>query len=196
MPFDLPKLPYSMNDLEPHVSARTLEFHYGKHHNGYVTALNNLVTNTDLELKTLEQIIIATARDESRVAVFNNAAQIWNHTFFWNSMKPKGGGSPSGDLAAMIEKSFGSYAKFAEQFKQAGMTQFGSGWAWLVADGDGLAIVKTPNAFNPLVDRKKPLVCCDVWEHAYYLDYQNRRADFLQAFLDNLINWDFAAKNL
>lgn len=196
MSFDLPKLPYSMSDLEPHISSRTLEFHHGKHHQGYVTTLNGLVKGTDLETKSLEQIIISTARDNSKVAIFNNAAQVWNHTFFWNSMKPSGGGKPSGDLAAMIDKSFGGYDKFAEQFKQAGMTQFGSGWAWLIADGNSLAIAKTPNAFNPLVEGKKALICCDVWEHAYYLDYQNRRADFLQTFLDKLVNWDFVSKNL
>jgi Fe-Mn family superoxide dismutase len=195
MPFELPPLPYAKEALEPHISARTLEFHYGKHHQAYVTNLNNLVKDTPLASQSLEDIIHATAKDEAKIGIFNNAAQAWNHTFFWNSMKP-GGGQPKGKLAERIEKDFGSLDKFKEQFKQAGVTQFGSGWAWLVLDGDALKITKTPNAVNPLALGQTALLTCDVWEHAYYLDYQNRRPDFIQAFLDHLVNWDFVEKNL
>ena len=177
MAFELPPLPYPKNALEPHTSARTLEFHHDKHHQAYVTALNNLTKDSPL-------------------GIFNNAAQVWNHTFFWNCMKPQGGGNPSGDVAQAIDKSFGSLDKFKEEFKQAATTQFGSGWAWLVRDGDKVKISKTPNAVNPLSQGQAALLTCDVWEHAYYLDYQNRRPDFVQTFLDHLINWDFVAKNL
>jgi len=194
MAFELPDLPYTKDALEPHVSANTLDFHHGKHHNTYVVNLNNLVGDTD---QSLEDIIKETAGDASKAAgVFNNAAQIWNHTFFWNSMSPNGGGAPSGDLAAKIDGAFGGLDGFKEQFKNAAVTQFGSGWAWLVSNGGNLEIVKTANAETPLTSGATPLITCDVWEHAYYLDYQNRRPDFVQAFLDNLINWDFAAANL
>ncbi|MDD3287401.1 MAG: superoxide dismutase [Alphaproteobacteria bacterium] len=196
MTFTLPSLPYPMDALSPYISARTMEFHYGKHHNNYVNALNDLVANTDFEKMVLEGIILATSSDESKTAIFNNAAQNWNHTFFWRSMKPKGGGQPSGKIAKMIERDFGDLGKFAEAFKKIAISQFGSGWVWLVLDGDGLSIVKTPNAGNPLTIGRMPLFCCDVWEHAYYLDYQNRRADFVQDFLDNLVNWDFANSNI
>jgi len=196
MAFELPPLPYDKSALEPHVSAKTLEFHHGKHHQAYVTNLNNLVKDTPMANQSLEEIIKATAKDESKAGIFNNAAQVWNHTFFWNSMKPKGGGKPSGDLAAKIDQAFGGLDKFKEQFKTAAVGQFGSGWAWLVSDGGQLKITKTPNAVNPISQGQTALLTCDVWEHAYYLDYQNRRPDFVQSFLDNLVNWDFVAKNL
>ena len=197
MAFELPALPYEKDALEPHMSAKTFEFHHGKHHNTYVTNLNGLLEDSDMAGKSLEEIIMATAGDSAKAGMFNNAAQIWNHTFFWNSMKPGGGGAPSGDLAAKIDSDLGGLDKFKEAFKQAGATQFGSGWAWLVVgDGGKLEIAKTPNAENPMTQGKTPLLTCDVWEHAYYLDYQNRRPDFLAAFLDHLVNWDFAAENL
>ena len=196
MPFELPALPYAQNALEPHISANTFSFHHGKHHNTYVVNLNKMIDGTPLASKSLEEIILDSAGDASKAGIFNNAAQVWNHTFFWNSMKPGGGGKPTGKIAAMIDESFGSYDKFAEEFKAAGAGQFGSGWAWLIEDGGKLAVVKTPNAELPMTKGKKALLTCDVWEHAYYLDYQNRRPDFLAAFLDHLVNWDFAEKNL
>ena len=196
MAFELPPLPYDKSALEPHYSAKTLEFHHGKHHQAYVTNLNNLVKDTPMANQSLEEIIKATAKDESKAGIFNNAAQVWNHTFFWNCMKPKGGGAPSGALADKINQAFGGFDKFKEQFKQAGVTQFGSGWAWLVSEGGQLKVTKTPNAVTPMGLGQTALLTCDVWEHAYYLDYQNRRPDFIQAFLDHLVNWDFVAKNL
>jgi len=196
MAFELPPLPYDKTALEPHMSAKTLEFHHGKHHQAYVTNLNNLIKDTPLAGKSLEEIIKATAKDEAKAGVFNNAAQVWNHTFFWSSMKPSGGGAPAGDLAQGVTRDFGGLDKFKELFKAAAVGQFGSGWAWLVADKGELKIVKTPNAVTPLTSGQVPLLTCDVWEHAYYLDYQNRRPDFVQTFLDKLANWDFAAKNL
>ena len=196
MTISLPNLPYDQNALEPHISGETLGFHHGKHHQAYVTNLNKLIEGTDLEGKTLEDIIMAVAGDSSKAGVFNNAAQVWNHTFYWNSMKPNGGGTPTGALAAKIDEDFGSFEKFCEEFKQAGMTQFGSGWAWLVLDGGKLKITKTANADLPMAHGQKAILTCDVWEHAYYLDYQNRRPDYLGVFLDKLVNWDFAAQNL
>ena len=196
MAFELPALPYPNNALEPHMSARTLEFHHGKHHQAYVTNLNNLVKDSPMASQSLEQIIKATAKDESKAGIFNNAAQVWNHTFFWNSMKPNGGGTPSGTVVERINAAFGGFDKFKEQFKQAGATQFGSGWAWLVLDGGQLKVTKTPNAVNPMAQGQTALLTCDVWEHAYYLDYQNRRPDFIQTFLDKLVNWEFVASNL
>jgi len=196
MAFELPALPYPNNALEPHMSARTLEFHHGKHHQAYVTNLNNLVKDSPMASQSLEQIIKATAKDESKAGIFNNAAQVWNHTFFWNSMKPNGGGAPSGQVAERINSAFGGFDKFKEQFKQAGATQFGSGWAWLVLDGGQLRVTKTANAVNPMAQGQTALLTCDVWEHAYYLDYQNRRPDFIQTFLDKLVNWEFVASNL
>ena len=196
MAFELPPLPYAKTALEPHMSAQTLDFHHGKHHQAYVTNLNNLVKDTPLAGQSLEQIIQATAKDESKAGLFNNAAQVWNHSFFWNCMKPNGGGAPTGALAQKINAAFGSFDKFKEQFKQAAATQFGSGWAWLVSDGGQLKVTKTPNAVNPMAQGQTALLTCDVWEHAYYLDYQNRRPDFVQTFLDKLVNWDFVAKNL
>jgi Fe-Mn family superoxide dismutase len=196
MAFELPPLPYAATALEPHMSANTFSFHHAKHHNAYVTNLNNLIKDTPLAAKSLEEIILAVAGDASKAGVFNNAAQVWNHTFFWSSMKPKGGGKPTGELLSRIEKDFGSFDKFKEDFKNAAVTQFGSGWAWLVEEKGTLRITKTGNADTPLAHGQKALLTVDVWEHAYYLDYQNRRPDFVQAFLDHLANWDFAAANL
>jgi len=196
MAFELPKLPWSEDALDPHISAKTISFHYGKHHNAYVTKLNAAVEGTPFAEKSLEEVIKATAGDASKAGIFNNAAQTWNHTFFWNSMKPKGGGEPTGDLKAKIEASFGSFEDFKKEFANKAGTLFGSGWTWLVADGDKLAIVQTKDAANPMTEGKKPLLTIDVWEHAYYLDYQNRRPDFIATFLDKLVNWDFAASNL
>jgi Fe-Mn family superoxide dismutase len=196
MAFEQPPLPYDFNALEPHMSAKTFEFHYGKHHAAYVTNLNKLVQDTELADKSLEEVIKASFGDSSKTGIFNNAAQVWNHTFFWNSMKPNGGGQPTGELADKINTAFGSFDKFKEEFKNAAVTQFGSGWAWLVKDGDTLKITKTPNAENPLAHGQTALLTVDVWEHAYYLDYQNRRPDFVQTVLDNLVNWDFVTKNL
>ncbi len=190
MAFELPPLPYAQDALEPHYSANTLSFHHGKHHAAYVNKLNELITGTADESKTLEEIIAS-----STGGLFNQAAQVWNHTFFWNSMKPSGGGAPDGALAQAIDAAFGSLDSFKEQFKAAGVGQFGSGWVWLVKDNGGLKIVTSANAETPLTNGQTPLLTCDVWEHAYYLDYQNRRPDFIQSFLDNLVNWDFAAAN-
>ena len=196
MAFELPPLPYAKDALAPHISANTLDFHYGKHHQTYVTTLNNLTKDTPLADKSLEEVIQAVVGDSSKVPVFNNAAQVWNHTFYWNCMKPGGGGKPKGDIAAKIEKAFGSYEKFAEEFKAACTGQFGSGWGWLVAEKGAVKVSKTPNADLPLVHGQTALLTCDVWEHAYYLDYQNRRPDYVQTFLDHLINWEFVEKNL
>jgi len=196
MPFALPPLPYSENALEPYTSAKTISFHYGKHHKAYVDTLNKAAAGTDLEGKPLDQVIRAVAGDPKRTGVFNNAAQVWNHTFFWSCMKPSGGGRPPGEVAKRIDAAFGSYEGFAEQFKAAAVGRFGSGWGWLVEEGGALKIVSTSNADTPMVNRQKALLTVDVWEHAYYLDYQNRRPDFVQAFLDHLVNWDFVAGNL
>ncbi len=196
MAIQLPPLPYAESALEPNYSARTISFHYGKHHKAYVDNLNKLITGTSLEGKTLEEIILASAGDTSRTGIFNNSAQVWNHTFFWNCMRPAGGGRPQGDLARRIDGTFGNYEKFAEQFKTAAVGRFGSGWAWLVTDGGGLKITSTANAETPMTGKQFALLTVDVWEHAYYLDYQNRRPDFVQAFLDQLVNWEFVANNL
>jgi superoxide dismutase, Fe-Mn family len=196
MAFTLPPLPYSKTALAPQISENTLNFHYDKHHQAYVTNLNNLVKDGPLASQSLEDVIRATAKDESKAGIFNNAAQVWNHTFFWNSMKPHGGGAPTGDATGAINAAFGSLDKFKEEFKAAATTQFGSGWAWLVADGGKLKITKTANAINPMSLGQTALLTCDVWEHAYYLDYQNRRPDFVTAFLDHLVNWDFVNANL
>ncbi|MGL4824826.1 MAG: superoxide dismutase [Alphaproteobacteria bacterium] len=194
MSFQLPQLPYSFQALEPHISQKTLEFHHGKHHQAYVTNLNNLLKGTDLEGKSIEDVIFASAQSPDKASIFNNAAQVWNHTFFWNSMSPQGGGEmKEGPLKQALVKTFGSIEQFLEQFKQAAATQFGSGWAWLALNTAGdLVINKTSNADLPLTYGKKPLLTCDVWEHAYYLDYQNRRPDYLSTFTTHLINWDFA----
>jgi superoxide dismutase, Fe-Mn family len=195
MPFTLPELPYPKDALEPHLSAKTFEFHHGKHHNAYVTNLNNLIPNTEFEHATLEEIVTKTAGDASKAGFFNNAAQVWNHTFYWNCMKPDGGGEPEGKLMDKIKDDFGDYGKFKEAFKQAGVTQFGSGWAWLVMADGKLSITKTLNADLPVVHKQTPLLTMDVWEHAYYIDFQNRRPDYAQTFIDKLINWDFVSKN-
>jgi Fe-Mn family superoxide dismutase len=196
MPFELPSLPYSRNALAPHISENTLNYHYGKHHQAYVTNLNNLVTGTDLAKKSLEEIIKISANDKTKIGIFNNAAQVWNHTFYWHSMKPNGGGKPTGSTLQIIEKDFGSYENFVSEFKNAGATQFGSGWAWLVLDGDNLKIIKTGNAETPLTSNAKPLMTMDVWEHAYYLDFQNARPTYIDTFLNHLLNWDFVTENL
>jgi len=196
MAVQLPNLPYAETALEPHYSAKTIGFHYGKHHKAYVDNLNKLTPGTPLEGKLLEDIVMASAGDASRVGVFNNSAQVWNHTFFWSCMKPGGGGRPTGEVARRIDQAFGSYEKFAEQFKATAVGRFGSGWGWLVLDGGGLKIVSTANADTPIASKQTALLTVDVWEHAYYLDYQNRRPDFVQAFLDHLVNWDFVAGNL
>lgn len=194
--FKLPALPYAKNALEPHITAHTLSFHHEKHHQAYVTNLNNLVDGTDLAEATLEDIIINTAGVANQISIFNNAAQVWNHTFYWHCMKPNGGGMPSGTLADKINADFGSFDAFREQFKQAAMAQFGSGWAWLVLTAQGkLAITKTGNADCPIAHNQAPLLTVDVWEHAYYLDFQNRRADYVDTFLNHLVNWDFVAEN-
>jgi Fe-Mn family superoxide dismutase len=196
MAFELPPLPYAKDALAPHISANTLDFHHGKHHNAYVVNLNNLTKDTPLAGKSLDEVIRAAAGDAAKAGVFNNAAQVWNHTFYWHCMKPGGGGQPGGALASAIASEFGSFDKFRDDFKNACVTQFGSGWGWLVAEGGGLKITKTGNADTPLVHGQTALLTCDVWEHAYYLDYQNRRPDYVQAFLDHLVNWDFVAGNL
>ncbi|MFT6258645.1 MAG: Fe-Mn family superoxide dismutase [Rickettsiales bacterium] len=196
MTFELPKLPYAKNALEPHISENTLNFHYGKHHQAYVTNLNKLVDGTDLAGKSLEEVIKISAADSTKDGIFNNAAQVWNHTFYWNSMKPNGGGKPTGDLLAKIEADFGSFENFASEFKTAGATQFGSGWAWLVLEDGKLKVTKTANALTPLTTNATPLLTMDVWEHAYYLDFQNARPTYMESFLSNLINWEFAAENL
>lgn len=187
----LPDLPYAKNALEPHISARTLEFHHDKHHKAYVDNANKLLEGTDLAQLELDAIIKKVAGDPSKAGIFNNAAQVWNHSFYWKCMKPGGGGAPTGIIAQKINAGFGSYEKFVEEFKNAGATQFGSGWAWLVLDGSSLKITKTPNAENPMVQGMKPLLVVDVWEHAYYLDYQNRRPDYLATFVDKLISWEY-----
>ena len=190
MAFELPALPYDKDALAPHISAETLEFHHGKHHQTYVTNLNNLIPGTEFEGLSLEEIIM-----KSSGGIFNNAAQIWNHTFYWNSLAPKAGGEPTGALADAINATFGSFAKFKEEFTKCAVTTFGSGWAWLVQNADGsLALVSTSNAGCPLTAGQKPLLTCDVWEHAYYIDYRNARPAYLEAFWA-LVNWDFAVKN-
>jgi Fe-Mn family superoxide dismutase len=191
MAFTLPELPYALDALEPVISKETLEFHYGKHHQTYVTNLNNLVAGTEFESASLEDIV-----KKSSGGVFNNAAQVWNHTFYWNSMSPKGGGEPSGKLAEAINAKWGSVAAFKEAFNKSAAGNFGSGWTWLVKKSDGsLDIVNTSNAATPLTTSDAPLLTCDVWEHAYYIDYRNARPKYLESFW-NVVNWDFAAKNL
>lgn len=191
MPHTLPELPYAKSALAPYISAETLDYHYGKHHQTYVTNLNNLIPGTEFEKMTLEEIVM-----KSSGGIFNNAAQVWNHTFYWHSLSPQGGGAPTGALGDAINKTFGSFEEFKKTFTQTALTTFGSGWAWLVKNKDGsLAIVSTSNAACPLTAGQKPLLTCDVWEHAYYVDYRNARANYIAAFW-NLVNWDFAARNL
>jgi len=191
MAFELPPLPYAMDALAPHISQETLEYHYGKHHQTYVTNLNKLVEGTDDENASLEDIIL-----KADGGLFNNSAQVWNHTFYWSSMAPGGGGAPSGEVADKINSAFGSYDDFRTKFAEAATTQFGSGWAWLVDDGSKLDIVKTANADLPLKHGQKALLTIDVWEHAYYIDFRNARPNYISTFLDHLVNWDFVAQNL
>jgi Fe-Mn family superoxide dismutase len=191
MAFSLPPLPYDKKALAPHMSEETLEYHHGKHHKAYVDNLNKMIEGKPEANKSLEDII-----KSSEGPMFNNSAQIWNHTFFWSCMKPGGGGQPAGDLAAAINRDFGGYDKFAEAFSQAAATQFGSGWAWLVLEGGKLAVTKTGNADLPMKHGQKALLTIDVWEHAYYIDHRNARPKFIETFLKNLVNWDFALENL
>lgn len=195
MAISLPLLPYGKDALSPFISANTLEFHYGKHHKTYVDNLNKLIEGTDLAKLSLEEIIKISAKDAAKTGIFNNAAQVWNHSFYWQCLKG-GGGKPSGAIAQKIDAGWGSFEKFADELKNGGITQFGSGWVWLVQEGKDLKIVKTANADTPLAHDQKPLLTIDVWEHAYYLDYQNRRPDYLTAVIANLINWDFVNANL
>jgi len=195
-PFTLPPLPYAEGALAPVISAQTLSFHYGKHHKTYVDTLNKLVAGTEFEGQSLEAIIKATAGKSDKAPIFNNAAQIWNHTFYWHSLKPGGGGKPPAAIAQKIDAAFGDYDKFRAAFVQAALTQFGSGWAWLVSDGAALSLVKTPNAEVPFTKGLTPLLTIDVWEHAYYIDFRNARPNYINTFLDSLVNWDFATANL
>lgn len=191
MEHTLPPLPYAMDALAPHISKETFEFHYGKHHQAYATNLNNLIKGTEFESMSLEDII-----KKSSAGVFNNSAQVWNHTFFWNSMKPGGGGEPGGALGAAISKKWGSFAGFKEAFQKSAVGNFGSGWTWLVKKSDGsVDIVNTSNAGTPLTTTDKALITIDVWEHAYYIDFRNARPKFVETYLNSLVNWDFAAKN-
>ena len=192
----LPPLPYAQNALAPAISENTISFHYGKHHQAYVNNTIKMIAGTDLEKAALEDIVKKTAGRADQTALFNNAAQVFNHTFYWSSMKPGGGGEPQGKIGEKIKESFGSYQKFVDAFTGAAASQFGSGWAWLVQDGAKLQVVKTSNADTPIITSAKPLITIDVWEHAYYLDYANRRADYIKAFIEKLLNWDFAEKNL
>jgi len=195
MAYELPALPYDYTALDPYISKSTLEFHHDKHHAAYVNNYNGLVKDTPFDNQAIEEVIKAVAGDASKAGIFNNAAQAWNHTFYWNSIKPNGGGTPTGALADKITADFGSFEAFVDEFKKAGATQFGSGWAWLVLDGGTLKVTKTGNAENPLTTGATPLLTMDVWEHAYYLDYQNRRPDYINDFLTKLVNWDFVAAN-
>ena len=194
--FTLPPLPYPENALDPVISANTLSFHYGKHHKAYVDNLNKLAAGTEYESMPLEQVIRGTAGKPDKIGIFNNAAQVWNHTFYWNCMRHGGGGKPTGRIAQMIDSDLGGYDNFKKELATACTTQFGSGWGWLVAEGGKLRIMKTPNADVPFTKGATPLLTIDVWEHAYYLDYQNRRPDHVTAWLDKLANWSFAEKNL
>ncbi|NNC99644.1 MAG: superoxide dismutase [Gammaproteobacteria bacterium] len=189
--YELPELPYAQDALEPHISAETIEYHYGKHHASYVKKLNGLVEGTEFENASLEDIV-----SNASGAIFNNAAQVWNHSFYWNGLSPEGGGTPSGDLGGMINQQFGDFAGFKEQFTRSATGNFGSGWTWLVKTPDGeLKIVNTDDAGNPMTEGLQPLLTCDVWEHAYYIDYRNARGDYLEAFW-NIVNWNFVAHNL
>ena len=196
MSFELPSLPYANDALAPYMSAETLDFHHGKHHQTYVTNLNNLLKDNELQGTSLEDIVIKSSKDTSMAGIFNNAGQHWNHILFWQCMKPNGGGSIPSELEARLNSDFGSVDQFKEAFIQAGTTQFGSGWAWLAIDNGKLVVTKSANASNPLVDGMKPILGCDVWEHSYYIDYRNKRPDYLKAFLDSLVNWEFVASQL
>ena len=195
-PHVLPPLPYPDNALAPVISAQTIGFHYAKHHQAYLTNLNKMVEGTAMAEMSLEQVVRSTAGAADKAGLFNNAAQVWNHTFYWNGLRPNGGGAPGKELALRIEKDFGSLDALRKELFTAASTQFGSGWAWLVEEGGKMKVVKTGNAETPLTRGMKPLFTIDVWEHAYYLDYQNRRADYINALLDKLINWEFVSKNL
>ena len=196
MTLKLPELPYAKDALEPHISAETLDFHHGKHHNAYVVNGNKLLEGTEFFNKDMVEIIQATAGDMSKAGIFNNVAQVWNHNFYWNSMSPNGGGQPTGELMDRIAKDFGSYEDFRSAFTAAGATQFGSGWAWLIEENGDLKITKTANADNPLTKGQKPLLTIDVWEHAYYVDFRNARPKYMETFLDHLVNWEFATANM
>ena len=196
MAFELPSLPYEKDALAPYMSSETLDFHHGKHHQTYVTNLNNLVKDSDMQDASLEDIVVKSCKDSSMAGIFNNAGQHWNHILFWQCMKPNGGGAIPSELENRINSDFGSIDQFKEAFVQAGTTQFGSGWAWLAIDNGKLVVTKSANASNPLVDGMKPILGCDVWEHSYYIDYRNKRPDYLKAFLDNLVNWEFVASQL
>ena len=196
MTFELPSLPYANDALAPYMSSETLDFHHGKHHQTYVTNLNNLVKDTDMKDSSLEEIVVKSSKDSSMAGIFNNAGQHWNHILFWQCMKPNGGGSMPSELESRITSDLGGIDQFKEAFIQAGTTQFGSGWAWLAIDNGKLVVTKSPNASNPLVDGMKPILGCDVWEHSYYIDYRNKRPDYLKAFLDCLVNWEFVASQL
>ncbi len=190
MAFQLPDLPYDYEALAPYMSSKTLHLHHDKHHQAYVTNLNNLIEGTEFANRSLEEIVTGSFGDNAKQGIFNNAGQHWNHNLFWRIMKKGGGGSPGGELARRLDDAFGSFDAFKEQFKTAAVTQFGSGWAWLAVDGDALKVVKTPNGENPLVQGMKPVLGLDVWEHSYYVDYENRRPEYVAAFLNNLVNWD------
>ena len=196
MTFELPSLPYASDALAPYMSSETLDFHHGKHHQTYVTNLNNLVKDTDMQDSSLEEIVVKSSKDPSMAGIFNNAGQHWNHILFWQCMKPNGGGSMPSELESRITSDLGGIDQFKEAFIQAGITQFGSGWAWLAIDNGKLVVTKSPNASNPLVDGIKPILGCDVWEHSYYIDYRNKRPDYLKAFLDSMVNWEFVASQL
>jgi Fe-Mn family superoxide dismutase len=196
MSFELPSLSYANDALAPYMSAETLDFHHGKHHQTYVTNLNNLLKDNELQGASLEDIVIKSSKDASMAGIFNNAGQHWNHILFWQCMKPNGGGSIPSELETRLNSDFGSIDQFKEAFIQAGTTQFGSGWAWLAINNGKLVVTKSANASNPLVDGMKPILGCDVWEHSYYIDYRNKRPDYLKAFLDSLVNWEFVASQL
>jgi Fe-Mn family superoxide dismutase len=196
MTFELPSLPYASDALAPYMSSETLDFHHGKHHQTYVTNLNNLVKDTDMQDSSLEEIVVKSSKDPSMAGIFNNAGQHWNHILFWQCMKPNGGGSMPSELESRITSDLGGIDQFKEAFIQAGITQFGSGWAWLAIDNGKLVVTKSPNASNPLVDGMKPILGCDVWEHSYYIDYRNKRPDYLKAFLDSMVNWEFVASQI
>jgi superoxide dismutase, Fe-Mn family len=196
MPFRLPPLPYDYTALEPYLSSDTLRFHHDKHHQTYVDTLNKLIAGTKFESMPLEEIIRASAGGEEHRKIFNNAAQVWNHTVQWNCMRASGGGAPPKEIGQQIDKAFGSFDEFKQKFKEAGVNQFGSGWAWLVSEKGRLSVVATPNAVPPFIEGKDVLMTCDVWEHAYYLDFQNRRPDYIATFLDHLVNWDYVGQRM
>ena len=196
MNFALPKLDYSNDALAPIMSEETLDLHHGKHHQTYITNLINFIKDTDMDKMSLEEIILKSFQDKSKIGIFNNASQHWNHNLFWKCMKPNGGGQMPSKLEKRIVTDFGSVDNFKKEFKQAGITQFGSGWCWLSIDNGKLVVSKTANAANPLVDKMKPILGCDVWEHSYYIDYRNRRPEYLDKFIDKLVNWEFVESQL